>query len=148
MLAANVFRQGPVISSGGETTEMAEVHSILNSVLKSAKRGGVAIGLCCDVPLLAPLKPDAFKRCVLNLVSNAARMAHKVEVLAEMTGRYLEMVTESPDRFGMMCSGRSSALIPGATRTRSIQVSALPLRATLRKATVATSLWATVHWAV
>ena len=40
------------------------------------------------------MKPDAFKRCVGNLVQNAARFAGQVEITAVHDGDYLRVVVD------------------------------------------------------
>ncbi len=78
-----------VRGDGGETSELVDVRDILAGVVGTMKRSGLRIKLACDGELEVPVKPDAFRRCISNLVSNAARFAKKIELSAQRNGRYL-----------------------------------------------------------
>ncbi|MGI9463900.1 MAG: ATP-binding protein, partial [Aestuariivirgaceae bacterium] len=100
-----------VRGDGGETSETVDVRKILTGVVGTMKRSGLRIKLICDGKLEAPVKPDAFRRCISNLVSNAARFAKKIELSAQKSGRYL-IVTVDDDGIGIPAEKREDVFRP------------------------------------
>jgi two-component system osmolarity sensor histidine kinase EnvZ len=78
-----------VRSDNGERSARTDVASLLRNIAGHARRGGQKINLDIPKELLVPVKPDAFKRCVVNLVGNATRYARKVAVSATQSGHQL-----------------------------------------------------------
>ena len=75
-----------VRGEGSETTSVMDMHGLLKDVTISTKRQG------CDVELdvengsvYIPLKQMAFKRCLLNIMSNAAKYSDFIWVTLEKT---------------------------------------------------------------
>jgi two-component system osmolarity sensor histidine kinase EnvZ len=68
---------------GGEKSVACDLSAMLRLIARDAKRSGNTIEL--DVPddLAAAVKPDAFQRCVANLLANAARYGGRVRMSAE-----------------------------------------------------------------
>lgn len=66
----------------GERSTSTDVAAMLRDIARDSKRGGQKIEVDVPAKLVVPVKPDAFKRCVLNLVSNASRYSRKVAVAA------------------------------------------------------------------
>ncbi len=76
-----------VRGDGRETTVLTDIAAMLRDVTTSTKRQG------CDVALILnnvsdsiPLRPTAFKRCLNNILSNAAKYADFIWVTLEHTG--------------------------------------------------------------
>jgi two-component system osmolarity sensor histidine kinase EnvZ len=78
----------------GERSTSTNVASVLHSIAEDFRRSGHCIE--CDVPaeLMVPVKPDAFKRCVLNLVSNASRYAKRVSLAAQNSNHLLSIIVD------------------------------------------------------
>ncbi len=61
---------------------------MLGEIAARARREGGAIDLHCEGQIIAQVRPNAFKRCVTNLVENAVRYAQHVSVrLGSRKGR-------------------------------------------------------------
>jgi two-component system osmolarity sensor histidine kinase EnvZ len=69
----------------GEKSTDSDLGAMLRLVARDAKRSGNPVEV--DVPddLAAAVKPDAFQRCIANLVANAARYGGRVRLSAERT---------------------------------------------------------------
>ena len=100
-----------VRGDGGERTDITDIHEILTSVAGTSTRNGPRVHLDCPDGLSAPVKPNAFKRCVANLVNNAARFGKTVEVGARIDGRYL-LVTVNDDGPGIAAEDREDVFRP------------------------------------
>jgi two-component system osmolarity sensor histidine kinase EnvZ len=83
-----------VRGDGGEATSVTEIVRLLGGVADDMSRTGHPIVLNTPSKLLVALKPDAFKRCVSNLVQNAARFASQVEITAVHDGDYLRVTVD------------------------------------------------------
>ena len=83
-----------VRGDGGESTAATEIVGLLGAVADDMSRSGHPIVLNTPRKLIVALKPDAFKRCVGNLVQNAARFAGQVEITAVHDGDYLRVVVD------------------------------------------------------
>lgn len=94
-----------VRGDGGEGTKVTEIVGLLGNIADEMSRSGHPIALSTPRTLLVALKPDAFKRCVGNLVQNAARFASHVEITAVHDGDYLRVVVDDdgpgvpPDKY-------------------------------------------------
>ena len=81
----------------GESTEAvvtADVRSLLDEVVVNARRDGANIELAGETALAVPVRPDAFKRCVINLVANAMLYADHVAVRAERVSDMIEITID------------------------------------------------------
>jgi two-component system, OmpR family, osmolarity sensor histidine kinase EnvZ len=74
-------------------------------------RSGQRIDVEVDSPLVAPVKPDALKRCIDNLVSNAARHAATVKLSGSRVGPHL-VVTVDDDGPGIPVGEREAVFRP------------------------------------
>jgi two-component system osmolarity sensor histidine kinase EnvZ len=83
-----------VRGDGGESTAATEIVGLLGVVADDMSRSGHPIVLNTPRKVIVALKPDAFKRCVGNLVQNAARFAGQVEITAVHDGDYLRVVVD------------------------------------------------------
>jgi len=69
-----------VKGDGGETTTETDITLILKNIQSEVMRSGHHLRLIHRAPIMAMVKPDAFKRLVVNLVSNAVRFGERVEL--------------------------------------------------------------------
>src|SRR5262249_9669782 len=58
---------------GAETPVEIDLPLLLEEVAANARRDGAEIPLAAPDELVLPLRPNALKRCIVNLVSNARR---------------------------------------------------------------------------
>jgi two-component system osmolarity sensor histidine kinase EnvZ len=81
----------------GEGTERPTVTSLsalLEEVVQDAARNGTQVTLATDGELIVPVRPNAFKRCVTNIVSNAVRYGSHVAVHAARNGNTIEITVD------------------------------------------------------
>jgi two-component system osmolarity sensor histidine kinase EnvZ len=67
---------------GGEAVEIVGLKRLIDEVSEGAARAGAQVQVAADPDLLAPVRPNAFKRALSNLVMNAAVHGEHVEVAA------------------------------------------------------------------
>jgi two-component system osmolarity sensor histidine kinase EnvZ len=74
---------------GEGTEQMREVDfvALIEEVLAKARRGGDAILLDGPAKLLLPVRPDAFRRCLANLLDNAGRHGSRVHLVLHTVPR-------------------------------------------------------------
>ena len=96
---------------GTEEPEQTDLTAMLNEVAAQARRKGGVIDLHTEGQLMAPLRPDAFKRCVTNLIDNAIRYAEHVSVRAGKRGDAIE-ITVDDDGPGIPESERDDVFKP------------------------------------
>jgi len=79
----------------GESAETTDVGALLEEIVGDFARQGHAIEIDLDGDLLLPIKRQAFKRCVANIVENACKYADTVWVSAErQNGRVMVIVDD------------------------------------------------------
>ena len=81
----------------GEGTERPTVTSIsalLEEVVHDAARNGTQVTLATEGDLIVPVRPNAFKRCVTNIVSNAVHHGSLVSVHAARNGNTIEITVD------------------------------------------------------
>jgi two-component system osmolarity sensor histidine kinase EnvZ len=69
---------------GQESIAPTDLGAILHEVAERAGQEGVAIDIELERPIMMPLRPVAFRRCVSNLIENAVRYASRVHIRATM----------------------------------------------------------------
>ncbi len=79
---------------GAETPEPRDVIALLDEAVRQARRIRDGVELKATGELVVPLRPDAFRRCINNLIGNALRYARHVVVDAAKRGRSLEIVID------------------------------------------------------
>jgi two-component system osmolarity sensor histidine kinase EnvZ len=72
-----------------EQTTTADVAPLLTSIAKSAEVAGKDVTLTIDGDLTLNLRMGAFKRCIANLVDNAAKFADRIVIHAARDDRWL-----------------------------------------------------------
>ncbi len=98
----------------GESAEAVvdtDLGGLLAEVVDTARRGGAAITLAAHGNLTLPVRPNAFKRCITNLVANAVRHGTHVAVGAERSGAQLT-VTVDDDGAGIPEDKREEVFKP------------------------------------
>ncbi|MBN8871567.1 MAG: HAMP domain-containing protein, partial [Rhodospirillales bacterium] len=96
---------------GAEQAEPTNLCGVLEEVAASARRAGAEVLLSVPPALVLPLRADAIRRAVTNLVDNARRHAHRVIVGACDKGRSVE-VTVDDDGPGIPPERRESVFRP------------------------------------
>ncbi len=79
---------------GDETPAPTNVSKMLDEVIVQARRKGAIIDLHTEGDIVVPVRPNAFKRCVTNLVENADRYGQHVSVRAGRRGETVEIVVD------------------------------------------------------
>ena len=70
---------------GQETAVMTDLVPVLHWVVAQARRAGATINLDAPASLDLPLRPEAMRRAITNLVDNARRHARHVQITARQT---------------------------------------------------------------
>ena len=96
---------------GEETPEATNLTELLDGVVAQARRKGDLIDLHSEGELMVPLRPDAFRRCVTNLLDNACRYADHVTIRAGTRGDSIE-VTIDDDGPGIPEDSREEVFKP------------------------------------
>ncbi len=96
---------------GAETPEATNLTELLDGVVAQARRKGGVIDLHSEGELMVPLRPDAFRRCVANLLDNASRYADHVTIRAGTRGDAIE-VTIDDDGPGIPADRREEVFKP------------------------------------
>ena len=96
---------------GAETPESTNLTELLGGVVAQARRKGGAIDLHSEGELMVPLRPDAFRRCVTNLIDNASHYADHVTIRAGTRGDAIE-VTIDDDGPGIPADSREEVFKP------------------------------------
>ncbi len=77
-----------------EEAENVDVGALVAEAVHEAQRSGAAITLTAQAALTAPVRARAIKRCVANLIDNAAAHGDRVEVGARHEGAALEITID------------------------------------------------------
>ena len=76
---------------GAEAPEPVDLLAMIGEVVEGARRHGGTVLLEAGEALTLPLRPNAIKRCLTNLVDNAVRYGEHVEVKARLRGDTVEV---------------------------------------------------------
>ncbi len=101
----------------GEGTEQAQpvdLSSVLEDVAAGARRAGAQVEVTAPDGLTLPLRADAMRRAITNLVDNARRHAHRIAVAAIQQDRTVS-VTVDDDGPGIPADRRESVFRPFET---------------------------------
>jgi two-component system osmolarity sensor histidine kinase EnvZ len=83
-----------VRGDGDEASADIDLHKFLSKVKQDVHVGSRKIKIVADKGITFRAKPNAFKRCIGNLVSNASRFGENVMVTAKVAERYLTIIVE------------------------------------------------------
>jgi two-component system osmolarity sensor histidine kinase EnvZ len=89
--------QGYLAFARNQGTEVAvetNLPQLLEQVVANARRTGAEIDLVAEDGILVPLHPNAFTRCITNLVDNARRYATHVVISAKRVGQMIEITVD------------------------------------------------------
>ena len=89
--------EGYLAFARGEGTEKpaeTDLGSLLRDVVGDARRAGTAVDLHIEDRLVALVRPNALRRCLANLISNAARFASQVWIRAGQVGDTIEITVD------------------------------------------------------
>jgi two-component system osmolarity sensor histidine kinase EnvZ len=81
----------------GDTTEQAvptDIAELLEAVRIDLERQGDDVSIEAEAPLMVTVRPDAFRRMILNLLANAIRHGTRVVVTAASDGRRLTLTVD------------------------------------------------------
>ncbi|MGH6875300.1 MAG: sensor histidine kinase, partial [Aestuariivirgaceae bacterium] len=78
----------------GEKSTTTDLAALLREVVHDAQRSGLPVALDVPAPLMVPVKPQAFKRCIANLVTNAIRYAGKVSLAVSQADHQLTVTID------------------------------------------------------
>jgi two-component system, OmpR family, osmolarity sensor histidine kinase EnvZ len=96
---------------GKEQAEPVNLSAVLEDVAAGARRAGATVALEVPPGLTLPLRADAVRRAVTNLVDNASRHARHVAMAALDQGRWV-LVTVEDDGPGIPPDRRESVFRP------------------------------------
>src|SRR5271166_2471823 len=97
---------------GAEQAEPTNLAAVLEDVVAGARRAGARVELDVPETLTLPLRADAVKRAVTNLVDNARRHARRVMLAAAPAGSRQVQVTVDDDGPGIPPEQRESVFRP------------------------------------
>ncbi len=106
--------EGYLAFARGEGTEKpaeTDLGTLLRDVVGDARRAGTAIDLHIEDRLVALVRPNALRRCLANLISNAARFASQVWIRAGQVGDTIEIIVDD-DGPGIPATRREDVFKP------------------------------------
>ena len=95
----------------GETSAQTDMAEFLEELQVDAERHGHRTSVVFHGPPIVTVRPAAFKRCLSNLVSNAARFASSIAIVGHRDHRYLT-VTVDDDGPGIPANLREEVFKP------------------------------------
>jgi two-component system osmolarity sensor histidine kinase EnvZ len=95
----------------GEQSEPTDMSDFLDELKADAERNGHRTNVTFHGYPIVTVKPAAFKRCIANLVSNAARFAKTIDIVGHRDHRYLT-VTVDDDGPGIPAGMREEVFKP------------------------------------
>jgi two-component system osmolarity sensor histidine kinase EnvZ len=79
---------------GSEQAVPVNLPDLLGDVVETAQRNGGDVTLKTKGALRVMLRPNAFRRCVTNLISNAARFGTSVQIQAQRRPHFIEITVD------------------------------------------------------
>jgi two-component system osmolarity sensor histidine kinase EnvZ len=95
----------------GETSAQTDMAEFLEELRADTERHGHRTSVVFHGPPIVTVRPAAFKRCLSNLVSNAARFASSIAIVGHRDHRYLT-VTIDDDGPGIPANLREEVFKP------------------------------------
>jgi two-component system, OmpR family, osmolarity sensor histidine kinase EnvZ len=81
-------------AGGAEAPSPIDITTLVREAAESAVRGGVKLELALEQSLSAQARPHALKRCLINLIDNAAAHGERVRVSAKGVNDGVEIMVE------------------------------------------------------
>jgi two-component system osmolarity sensor histidine kinase EnvZ len=78
----------------GEPVQQVDLETLLQEVVAGARKLNPEVTLAMTQPIMLPMRRQAMKRCLANLVNNAARYGHHAAVTAEQSGRIVAIYVD------------------------------------------------------
>jgi two-component system osmolarity sensor histidine kinase EnvZ len=104
---------------GLEQPRPADLAELVRDLAEKARRDGAEVALEAPTALVLPLRPDALRRCVANLLDNARKHAHRIAVavasVPRTAGGVWAQVTVDDDGPGIPIEAREEAFRPFAS---------------------------------
>ena len=94
-----------------EAVEDTDIPELFHDIVMNARRQGAAISLKAPETLRAELRPSGFKRCITNLVNNAARYATEIWITVKSTNSEI-IITIDDDGPGIPEENRKDVFRP------------------------------------
>jgi len=82
---------------GGEQPRPADLAEIVRDVAQKARRDGAEVAVEAPEELVLPLRPDALRRCLANLLDNARKHARRIAVAVAETPREATAAGQRPN---------------------------------------------------
>ena len=79
---------------GTEAVQPTDLTRILNEVVSGVRREGAEVALAAPDGLTLPLRPNATRRCLANLLSNARRHGDRIWVRAEREDGFIDILVD------------------------------------------------------
>ncbi len=79
---------------GEEEATQTNLSELIAQIVNAVKRKGVAIDYHCEGQIYLPVRPNAFRRCVTNLVENAARYGQHTSVRVGQRNDMIEVTVD------------------------------------------------------
>lgn len=96
---------------GTEVVQPSDLSRILNEVVAGARREGAEVALTAEPDLTLPLRPNATRRCLANLLSNARHYAARIVVRAQHRAGAID-ITVDDDGPGIPRESREDVFKP------------------------------------
>ena len=96
---------------GTEAVQPTDLTRLLNEAVAGARREGADVNLEAAENLALPLRPNAFRRCLANLLANARRHADRIWVGAQRRRNLIEIVIDD-DGPGIPAKARDDVFKP------------------------------------
>lgn len=96
---------------GAESVQPTDLTRLLTEVVNGARREGAEVALAVPDGLIFPLRPNAMRRCLTNLLVNARRHAESIRVTANRRGNLLDIIVDD-DGPGIPTTAREDVFRP------------------------------------